>query len=615
MGINSPLNDPIYAGGVLTDEVPATGPIAIAGHVYQIDPAKCSHKTLEVLRQSSDIGTEPGEQSLNTHGLWRRTAKDWRYGAGQVFFDEDTSVRNRCYASKGVDLLTTARQASLLPDTTLLLASANTNLQLVKIGAYAYLSDGANLRWSINGTSFPSSAAAGATIKSLATDGTNIYVAVGTAALQRAALGGALAAFGAFAADVVGYGNGRLIAAKANRIVELDAAGAITAFDQSHNNASFVWRGIVATPSAIYCWGDANGQSEVYAITVNGTTGGLNPYVWAWTVPAGETVNTMLWDVSVMAIGTSSGLRLATQASNNTLSAGAAIEISGGVTALANYRKYLWFSWSNFDATSTGLGRANLALLVEAQDLVPSYCSDLMATDQNVVNSIASYEDSRLFTVSGKGVYGQSANLVASGYIDEGWCTFSTIERKVAVSVDIRHDPLVGGSVSVSIDIDVDAALGGSRLQLSTSNQVNTLGPSQPFTSTNVPFERAKVIITLTRSAITATVGPVLRRMTFRAIPTPVRTDEIIVAIRMKSSVQGSVPNGMPSTVTQSVQAEFDYLKSLEAVGAIVRYQIGTRSYDVYLDGIEMQPTELTSDNTWFESIIGARMLTLTPAA
>lgn len=613
MGISSLLDEPIFEGSTSTSDVPYAGPVAIAGHVYQIDPKEYDRQTLDVLRGSSDIGSSPGEQSLNTHGLWRRTAKDWRLGAGQVYFDDASSSDERFASSKGIDALTTPRQVSLLNDTSRKLASTNTNLHLLNTGTYAYFADGSAVKYTTDFASFLVVATAGP-VASIATDGIYVYVATGAHNLQRTALGtGVIGDFGTFQPSVVAYANGRLLAAAANRLVEIDNTGAFGAagqLDYSHPNPSFVWKGILGTPSAIYAWGDANGISEVYFVTLDPSNGQLKQPTWAWSVPAGETVLMLRWYSTVMIIGTTVGVRLATQSQSGTLANGASIDVAGGVGACDIYRSSAWFSWSNFDTVSTGLGRLDLAVFVDAENLVPSYQSDLMATTQGTVQSVMVFGGKVYFAVSGSGLWGQSTDLVASGQMDSGWLTFSTIERKVVVSVAIRHEPLTG-SVAVATATDTDPANGGTWVGLSVSDHQGTTGPGSPFAAANQGFERMKVQMTLNRSGTDATKGPTLRRWTARAVVTPYRTDQIVVPVRLFSRVQATIPFAEGGNVDQDILAEFLYLKSLEANGAIVRYQEGTESYDCFIDGIELKPARESADGSFFETLMYVKLLTV----
>lgn len=615
MGINQGFSATIFGGNPANDNVPAVGPVAIAGHIYQVEPSKCHRQTLDALRASSDVQKEPGEQSFATHGLWRRHQRDWRHGAGQQYFDEADSINTRFGTSKGVNVLT-PRQVTLLPDTELLIISANTNLQLLSAGDYMLLSDGATLKWSHLGDAFLGSTAATATIGSVTSDGSHVYVAPsGANPVLRGALGGALAAFGVFQADVVGYGNGRLLAAKANRIVELDNAGAIGTLDKSHFNTGFTWKGMVATASAIYAWGDSGGRSEVYSIVVDPSTGNLLPPAFAWPVPIGETVLTMVWDVSVMLIGTDQGVRLATEnSSSHTLEAGALLEAPGAVRSIAAYRSQAWFTWTNLDTDSTGIGRMALNRLVDPANLVPAYSSDLMAAGQGTVLSVGSIGDKRVFTVQGHGLYVESSNLVPQGWVSTGWINFSTVERKMAVSVDVRHRPLVG-SISIAADYDVAQDEGGTRHQLSTSTVAGTLGPSAPFSTGNESYIQAAVIATLVRSESDPTVGPALGNLTLRSLATPLRTDEIIVCIRMTTAVSGRTPNTMPTSLAYRVLDEFLFLKALEATGKTVRLQEGHLVSDVIIDGIVVEPIKLAADGSFWESLTSVRMLTVTPIA
>ena len=47
------------------------------------------------LRQFVDQGGEPGEQSFDNQGVWKRTQSDFVLGAGQPFFDQEDEASRR----------------------------------------------------------------------------------------------------------------------------------------------------------------------------------------------------------------------------------------------------------------------------------------------------------------------------------------------------------------------------------------------------------------------------------------------------------------------------------------------------------------------------------------
>lgn len=132
-------------------------PVTLNGQDLLIDPPEAD--TLPVVREQADTSSQPGEQSLNPRGLWRRSQESWHHGAGQSFLDsmEDRDPY-RFRNSKGIDPWTRG-ELSLLNETYRIWPSANTNLQMVVTGqltttallgiivstAYVYLADGDSL--------------------------------------------------------------------------------------------------------------------------------------------------------------------------------------------------------------------------------------------------------------------------------------------------------------------------------------------------------------------------------------------------------------------------------------------------------------------------------------
>jgi hypothetical protein len=102
--------------------------VAINGRPYLVDirDNQFTRQFDARVRDSVDQSTEPGEGALNPQGLWRRSQSSWHYGAGQQYSDTADAEAYRFYTSKGVDVWTKGR-LSLLPDTTRVLTSANTN--------------------------------------------------------------------------------------------------------------------------------------------------------------------------------------------------------------------------------------------------------------------------------------------------------------------------------------------------------------------------------------------------------------------------------------------------------------------------------------------------------
>jgi hypothetical protein len=153
------------------------------------------------------------------------------------------------------------------------------------------------------------------------------------------------------------------------------------------------------------------------------------------------------------------------------------------------------------------LGRLYITQFIDT--LQPAYASDLMVTGQGAILSIASFQNIRVFSISGLGVYAQDATLVASGTVDSGLSGFGMPDPKTAVQLHIDTTTLVG-SYSVYLADDTGAfTLLGTQTSPDTSNS---------FPANNASSERFEVRVVLTRA--TTTTGPTFLRWTLKVLPT-----------------------------------------------------------------------------------------------
>lgn len=580
-------------------------PVAIGSRSYLVELKNYRRRTLPALREPVDQSSEPGDHSLNTQGLWDKTQWDWRHGAGQNYLDLDASIRSRFYNSKGIDVWN-ERYIQLLSDTSLVLASANTNLKGFQVNNYAYIVDGTNLRYGTDPTSL-SAVAIGGTIKSVTTDGTSVWTTVSGSPPKKGAIGsGTFSAFGAINQDYIAYANGRLLGMAAGRIFEQDAAGALVAssLDYTHKNTGFAWLGALGTPNGIYAFGSANDIGEIYFIDVDPATGGLKVPVFAGSTPIGETLYDLAFYEGAVAYGTSKGIRVAkTSDQTFALQHGPLLPITGGVRSFDMQGQYIWFTWTNYDSTSTGLGRMDLSIFTDT--LVPAYASDLMATTQGTVQDVFTLGTKRYFLVSGVGLYGEAATKVASGTLRTGKMLYGTFVPKNVSTLDLRCNALpTGGSIVTEI--------AGDSGSWSTILNLTQVGAMYPPTTVGVSIstnEEIELRFTLNRATDT-TVSPVLKRWTLQAIAAPVRTDEFIVPLIMYTTVKSEAAD---QNFEFPVLDEFLYLKNLEATGQIINYREGNagRSYSVYVDQVELQPADWTDETDFFNGQIVCRLLSV----
>lgn len=598
-----------YEGAAYSSDVPNSFPIAIAGHPYMVDTVFApfrrafARKSLAPQRAARDYSNIPGIESVNTEGLWRRLQESWHMGAGQVYYDRAKSDPNRFRSSKGINPWE-LWQLSLLPDTTNQRATSNTNIQVLTVGSYLYLIDGSGLYFtnSLSGTvtwtavtGLPAVAPS-----SMCTDGNTIYTAHGADGIYSTTAGAASAAsFNSLACTLVGYAADRLMAANGASLYNVTASGAAPAALFTQQNADWVWTHFTEGTSQIYACGYSGSHSRVYRIDIVTDGSTLAAPVSAVALPSGEVANSVYGYAGFVLIGTSLGVRFADYASKTDPTANAGDLILGSllpynpdfipqlVQCFAGQNSFVWFGWTDYDGVSTGLGRVNLAEFIDP--LTPAYASDIMATAQGPVTSIAFLGGLIAFTVQGVGVFVQSPNKVASGTLESGFITFGIPDSKTGMSLEVRHESPLAGSHSAAVALD-----GGAFVS------VGSYSAAQPNGVINLPFMQAVDFeIQHTLSSDGAAGTPVLTHQIFKALPAVAAGTTFSPVIVLRSEVEDL--NGVMHSV--DVPGEIAYLESLRQSQEIVAYQEGTESFAVVIFAIDYQPEIFARNRKSYQSV------------
>lgn len=740
--IDQLFDDPFFTGGASESTlVPSFAQVAIAGHPYIIDPAKYQRVTVPLRRESTDESVEPGEQTLNTGGAWRRSQDNWFLGAGQAYLDnrfafvsvyvhsgEDPSVRTRFWRSKGVNPWNEGA-LSLLPMQEKK-ATIGAGGLCCTVGPYLYMWDGTNLKYTANPSvatpTFTTVTAPGGgswpTVTSMTTDGTNLYLALGThgiastvggsgsAAIMRPAaptpvvtpegtpasttyeyfivatdadgfksLAGtgttitngaasltltnfnlitwadvpgavsydvlktdtahsiALGVVGTsysdngtgsflsytapttttqnFQASFVSYGNGFLIAGSGPKLVQVAANGS-TSLIMTHFNPSFVWNAGCGSDVAIYAAGFAGNVSELYGIQLSTTTFSLGAPFIAGQVGNGEIINDLCYYQGLVILATSLGIR-ATQDSNSDghLTSGPVIDDLGPSLCVAPYGPYVWFGITDYSendgiwtGTAASSGTARLFLSEFSSPLLPAYATDVLASDGTTAaaTSVTMWNGTPYFTIDGNGLWGPESNgyVVPQGYLESGYVRYGTVEDKILVSTDVRHDPL-NGTVQIQV-----VPFGGSIFATAISDRQGTTQLPETVSAGNFVGEAYQIIPVLTRSTTDFTKGPVLRRWTCRAMVVAVRQDQIVVPIIWADRVETPQGDGQP--MFMDLVAEWEFLKALEAEGVAFIYQEGSLNYTAYIDEIQVDASKGWNDQkTMLQGLLSVKLLTV----
>lgn len=606
MGFFVDFAEPFYLGtGTSAADVPSIYPVGLAGRGYQLDlkSKNFRHQTIQVLRQQADDADQPGEGSLNPEGLWRRGQESWHRGAGQVYFDRKDSDPFRFRSSKGIDVWDKWAMG-LLPDTERKGgASVNTNLDLLTVGSRLYKVDGQVLSFTTDAlpsspTWTPVTGTPAATVQSVASNGFDVWVAYGASGVYATTRSSSAASsYNALVCTLLAFVKGRLMAANGPSIYNITSTTTPTALS-THANGDFAWVGFAEGPRYIYAAGFSGDKSEVYKIAIKADGTGLDvPSHAIAGLPDGEIVRAIDSYLEFIVLGTDKGVRFCTVDANGDLALGDLIPTTSAVGCFEGQDRFIWFGWTNYDALSTGLGRLDLREVVGFN--APAHASDLMATAQGAVTAVVTFQNRRLFAVSGAGFYGEITNLVASGTLDTGLITFGLADEKVGFFLAVAYTGAFAGTHRLFLSVDEGAftALGS----------YNGTGAQVPFSMGQARARRFEIRHQLDRSATAPANGPSIGRHTLLADPVTDQGMFIFVPLLLaEHELVKDTPRDM------DVAAELARLYEYRSARDLVIYQEGSQTYSVLVENVIWDPSHLTEDGSAFNGTATCQLKVIT---
>jgi len=506
--------------------------VAVGGlpFFYAISDARpYIRQTAPFRKEQSDIGAEPGEQSLT--GFWLRSQSSFHNGTGIKFYDPSAgeSVNFRFADSDNVDVWTKG-QVTLLKETA--------NMTGVTSGIYKLIS-GVSGSTNVVVGYIPGST----TIKSFEADGTVVTTYVPTNLGN--ILDGAVVTDGTrlFAADndhvyvgplnaastgwteyyvtgtraTLAWVKQRLVGAVTNSVYELTGAtGSALALPTpiyTHPNTAWIWSSISEGGSAIYAAGYAGGNSAIYKFTLgtNGSMPVLTSGIIAAQLPIGEIVYKIESYLGYLMIGTNKGMRVAkiSDTTGDLIYGPLIFEDTNGVYDFAFRDKYVW-------ATGTVNGCAGLYRIdldAEIENLRFAYAKDAyLTTVAGYATSVDFIGNSNqlAFTTSGSnGIAIQSATVLASsGSISTGKIRFSTLEPKNYKRL-IARGSFTSGTLTLS---SLATNAGGTDVQFDHIGYGLEVEPVEVTTSQpEVAQEFLAYKFTFDRDATDTTAGPTFK--------------------------------------------------------------------------------------------------------
>jgi hypothetical protein len=605
-----------FTGTGTTALVPDVFPVAINGRPYMIDSrsGRFTRQFDQRVRDSQDNSTAPGESAISPQGLWRRGQNSWHFGAGQKYADDAEAKDYRFFKSKGINPWTKG-QLTLLNSTLLSLGTSSTNLHMCTVRSsggteYLYVADGNTLKYttdpfstSATWTSVTTGAPAGVAITGLETNGVNVFIAYTSNDIYSTTPGGAsVSAFYPTTGTTgqtytsLGYAKGWGFASVDNKMYVIGVGSGGHNVHYTSPDTTLRWAGFAAGQNAVYAAAYSGTHSIIYKLTLKADASGFDQPIAALELPVGEIVSGIFGYLGGIFIGTNKGVRYCTADSQNNLVAGAIIPTGGSVYDFTSEDKYVWFTWTNYDGTSSGLGRLDLSNFIAPN--TPAFATDLMYSNTNAVKHVATIANKRVFSISGVGVIAEdSGNLVASGSIETGIYRWGIPDRKFAPRFDIRVQPLVG-SVSASVSFD-----SGEYDSIGTHSDQNDT--EHTFLAPEDKFIEASYKLALTRQ--TATTGPTLTRWMSRAYAAPSRSRLISVPVLIHS-----ILNVHGKDYYMDVEAERDILDNLVSNPRIITYQEKGDTYSVIVEDVEWQALDATNLNWLWEGTATVIMRTVT---
>ena len=601
-GFGAAIGGPFYSGASTTNLVPGLYPIALNGRPYQIVWDRqdipgygmvYKRESLPLLRGQSDQSNTPGEQSISPEQFWRRSQESWHHGCGQSMLDRADSDILRFRSSKGVNVWT-PWSLSLLNDAALVKSVTHTSTQVVTASSRVYLRDGDSVSWSVNMSSWTPVTGLPTNVYSLCSDGKTVWAACGVDGVYETDISTSAATSLATTSNdirLVGFAHNRLICSDVNgRVWNVTAAGALAASSYTGTNPlvidlstrGFTWVGVTAGEANIYLGGVQGTSSLIFrtAVTTEGTALGV-PSV-AVELPDGETLTSLGSYLGYVLIGTTLGMRLAQSDSSGALVLGSLIPV-GPVTAFEPQDRFVWFTWTNYDNTSTGTGRIDLSVFTGP--LTPAYASDVMATVGGTVTSIITWQNRRAFTVASSGVWFEQPTPVASGTLDTGGITYGISDPKIAAFIDLKHEPL-HGTITAYLTAD-----GLPYTAIGASSDDGTVSPYGGIPINGYRGEQFELRFVMTPGI--GTVSPVLQRWTLRSYPASVRSSMWLVPLMLADRIQmGDTDEPV------NVEMEYEALIALHESQQLFVYQEGDIQYRVVMDDYVWFPLKPSADST-----------------
>ena len=612
--ITNTLSEPYFGGSETSSQSLPASVVGLNGRGYLIDTTggRYNRRSVSVVQQRNT--SDQRDILLLPQDIWRQSFSSWHSGAGQANQDRDDSIPSRFEASFGVDPWT-KYEFSLLPATEQLGGASATytgkvwltlhDSELVVVNDDSlYFYNELSASATAVSTIVPS---AGNAIIDIADDGYIVTTLHANGDIWKTAPGSAPVLHkNRPGAHSIAWEKDYLILCENNEL--RDATSSSTpVLIYTHPDTAFRWESYASGRSAIYALGVLGDQTSIHRIMVQEDGTDFKTAIVAATLPDGEIGYSIDEYLGFILIGTSKGVRLASQEADGSLTYGPLVPTAAPVRCFEGQDTFVWYGNSEIDpvygalgdesfpsGVVCGLGRLDLTTFTVTA-LTPAYANDLFTANESgkAVQSVVTFQGKRVFSVTGGGVYFESDSKVPSGWLTQGSMSFSVEDLKAALYQQAKWIPGCAGKLY--LDIAFDAATYGryARLTISPSNN-----RSDNLTLRGTTFSAVNVRYVMNRCPINPANAPRVTRWELRSAPVKGRASRWEVPIMNYEELD---INGVK--YVRDVKQELDTLMDLVQSGTVFTYQESGQAYQVHARDFVWQPEKLSSNGKGWQGV------------
>lgn len=591
--------------------------VGIAGVPYLLDTGEGTQyrrESFDVVQQRNT--TDPRDVLLLPQDVWRQQSQSWHLGMGQLNADREDSLTARYAESFGINPWT-KYEISLLPKTELLPGTASLTGQtwITTVSDYLVVLNDESSYWynSLSASATPVGSvtiSSGFNVLDIANDGYALtaltadrYVwtvdsPTGTPAKWSNNQYSAEVNMIAWEKDylLVGDGNKLYNALKGNNPTLVF----------THPDTAFRWSSAAPGNSCIYLMGALGDKSTIHRVGIKPDGTGLTPCIVAAELPDGEIGYTIDSYLGFILIGTDKGVRIATPNNDaGDLTLGPILPTLGPVRCFEGQDRFVWYGMEKQNAayapddpffpygTVCGLGRMDLSAFT-VSSLTPAYAADLCAISQSnkAVTGVRTFQNKRVFAISGGGVWYEGSELMPQGWLKEGTVSYSVEDLKTGLYMQAKWLPLRG---TIGIDAAYDSTGYTRIVDLAIQNSIR----SGNISLDGVQFSRVDTRYLLTRDETTKIDGPHLTRWEIRSVPVRGRASRWNLPVMNYEEIE------IDSVVlTRDPKQVLDTLVSLVQSGQLFTLQESGQAFQVHAKEFRWQPEKLTGNGRAWQGVL-----------